>query len=281
MFTSNQRTNESDFHYQLSRAQDVLHLSKRIVVFTGAGISVESGIPTFRDDGSLWRRFPPSQFANWRSIIRLAQDNPTLLAEFAVAVFKPIALASPNPAHAAIAALEGGAATITVITQNIDGLHQVAGSANVIEIHGSAFEIVQRSLLGTQKVTRLSRPELAATVAKLELLQQNSRSSLTDFLEAAAPIFGVGMNGPYHPNLVMFGDMLPTEPWQLAVTAATECDCMLIVGTSQLVVPAATLPTMAKNAGAHIIRVDPADGECDIWLRGAAGGLLPRLFRAD
>jgi len=201
-----------------------------------------------------------------------------LLAEFAVAVLKPIVIARPNSAHEAISALERGAATIRVVTQNIDGLHQSADSANVVEIHGSAFEIVRRTLFGARNVTRLSRGELGMVVGKLELLQQNPRPSIRDFFEAAAPIFGVGLSGAYHPNLVMFGDRLPAAPWQTAVTAATQCDCMLVVGTSQLVTPAATLPVMAKNSGAQVIRVDPEPGECDIWLQGAAGELLPRLF---
>jgi NAD-dependent deacetylase len=76
----------------------------------------------------------------------------------------------------------------------------------------------------------------------------------------------------------MFGDQLPAEPWQAAVTVSTQCDCMVIVGTSQLVVPAATLPVMAKSSGAQVIRVDPVHGECDIWLQGSAGEVLPRLF---
>jgi NAD-dependent SIR2 family protein deacetylase len=135
--------------------------------------------------------------------------------------------------------------------------------------------------LDAKTVTRLSRVELGLTLAKLELLQNNPRASLAEFLEAAAPIFSMSLRGTCRPNLVLFGDQMPMEAWQTAVGAATQCDCMLVVGTSELVVPAATLPVSARGAGAKVIRVDPIYGECDIWLPGDAGEILPRLLYAS
>jgi NAD-dependent deacetylase len=276
---SRKHTEQYDFQAQLSRAQGVLRNSKRVAILTGAGVSADSGIPTFRDNGGFWTRFPPSQFANWANIVRLVKDDPKLLAEFAIAVFKPIATAQPNLAHASLAAMESRAGKVSVITQNIDGLHQRAGSSDVIEIHGSAFEIVRRPLSGTNVVTRLSRSELRETVAKLESFYADSRSTTSDFLEAAKSILGLSASEVYHPNIVLFGDLLPTEAWHRSVGCVEECDCMLVVGTSQLVVPAATLPTMARSAGAVVILIDPLPGESDIWLLGTAGDVLADLLR--
>src|SRR5262245_29474469 len=128
----------------LARAASWLRGARRIAVFTGAGVSAESGIPTFRDDSGLWQKFPPEQFACWDGLLKTALTEPRQLAEFLVAVIEPIAQAQPNPGHRAIADLEKHV-PVTVITQNVDGLHQEAGSTTVREVHGSFFEVVTLS----------------------------------------------------------------------------------------------------------------------------------------
>src|SRR5262249_44213642 len=130
-------TNQNTF----SEAVNCLRRAERVVIFTGAGVSAESGIPTFRDAGGLWQKFPPEQFASWAGLLRTALLDPARLAEFLAAVLEPVAVAKPNPGHHAIAALEKHVLT-TVVTQNVDGLHQEAGSTRVREIHGTFFEIV-------------------------------------------------------------------------------------------------------------------------------------------
>src|SRR5262245_13435638 len=117
-----------------SNAVAALRSARRVVVFTGAGVSAESGIPTFRDAEGLWERFPPEQFASIRGLVRTALTRPARFADFLYAVLEPVALAKPSPAHLAVAELDKRVPTV-VVTQNIDGLHQEAGSSTVHEIH--------------------------------------------------------------------------------------------------------------------------------------------------
>ena len=115
----------------------------RTTFFTGAGVSAESGVPTFRDQDGFWNRFPPARFAHWAGLERLIQEEPLLIAEFISEFVRPIVMAQPNAAHRAIADLEKLDKDVTVVTQNIDGLHQTAGSSHVVEIHGSLFEVIE------------------------------------------------------------------------------------------------------------------------------------------
>src|SRR5687767_2351208 len=124
----------------LRQAAEMLRRARKVCVFTGAGVSAESGIPTFRDDSGLWREYPPERFAHWKGLIKEAWQRPEQVARFLLGVFEPIAQAVPNAAHQAIARL-GDHVTATVITQNIDQLHQDAGSVRVREVHGSLFKI--------------------------------------------------------------------------------------------------------------------------------------------
>src|SRR5262249_13626560 len=119
--------------HQLARAADWIRSCTRLLIFTGAGISAESGIPTFRDDGGFWQQFPPEHFATWRGLLNTAAFRPRQFAEFLHAVIAPIASSRPNAAHLAIAAAENSL-DIQIVTQNIDGLHQDAGSMCVYEI---------------------------------------------------------------------------------------------------------------------------------------------------
>jgi NAD-dependent deacetylase len=123
--------------HALERASSMLRVARSIAVFTGAGVSAESGIPTFRDGDGLWSRFPPERFARWQSLEQLIRHKPLLVAEFVLELLHPIVSARPNSAHEAIANLERLNKEAVVITQNIDGLHQRAGSTLVAEIHGS------------------------------------------------------------------------------------------------------------------------------------------------
>lgn len=134
-----------------------LRKAERIVVFTGAGISADSGIPTFRDADGFWQRFPPEQFASWHGLLKTALTKPRAVAEFVFNVVEPIANAEPNAGHQAVAQIEQNFKTI-VVTQNIDGLHQLAGSTEVFEIHGSLSEVIDSS--SGKFVQRLGRKDL-------------------------------------------------------------------------------------------------------------------------
>ena len=134
-----------------------LRKAKHVVVFSGAGMSAESGIPTFRDADGFWQRFPPEKFATWNGLWRTALTDPHSVADFVLNVVDPIARAEVNPGHRAVAALERRAKT-TVVTQNVDGLHQMAGSTDVLEIHGCLLEVIDR--LTAQVVQRIDRSQL-------------------------------------------------------------------------------------------------------------------------
>jgi len=249
--------------------------ASEVVVFTGAGASAESGIATFRDQDGLWEEFPPEQYGHWAGLLRAAALRPRELARFALAVLEPIALATPNAGHRAIAEMERYTG-VTVVTQNIDGLHTEAGSTVVHEIHGSLLEIV--SLRG-RFVRLISRREMLDIVESLRRATRR-RLSLGRLLSAIRPILGVGARGTHRPNVVMFGQPMAEPDWGLAQQAARACDCMITVGTSGMVMPAASLPLEAGSAGAKLIRIDPEEGFGDLWLAGPSATVLPALVEA-
>ncbi len=250
-----------------------LRRAQQVVVFTGAGVSAESGIATFRDEGGFWDRFPPERFAHVPGLLAALRDEPARLAEFFREVVAPIAHAAPNPAHRAIAAFEQ-AVPVVVVTQNVDGLHQEAGSSHVHEIHGSLLAV--RSALGG--TAQLTRGDLRATARALE--QAGATGSRRRLLWALRRLIGLSHRGTYRPDVVMFGEPLREPDWALARRAVRECDLMLVVGTSGLVMPAAGLPSEARARGARLIFVDPAPPEePGLWLQGKAGAVLPALLR--
>lgn len=254
-------------------AADILRNSREVVVFTGAGASAESGIATFRDEAGFWQRFPPEEFANWAGLLKTAATHPGRFAEFLLAVLEPIAEAEPNAAHQALAALEEHV-NVTIVTQNIDGLHQSAGSTVVKEIHGTLFELV--STPGNRFVRLVTREELTKIVSALREAMAGGLVAVKTPL-AIRSIFGPGEGGFHRPNLVLFGDAMNEPHWSQSLEAARNCDLMLTVGTSGVVYPASTLPQEAKSSGAMVIQIDPSEPGGDIWLQGTACEVLPEL----
>lgn len=258
-----------------SRITAVLALrkAKRIVVFTGAGMSAESGIPTFRDTDGFWQRFPPERFASWRGLLQTALTDPHSVAEFVLNVVEPIAQAEPNAGHLAVAQLDLRAKT-TIVSQNIDGLHQLAGSTDVLEVHGSLLEVVDVST--GKLVERFHRDDLVRIAEALRryVSKENSLFSLFRQLRRSYPL---DWRGRHRPNLVLFGDAMAEPAWSNACRAARECDVFISVGTSGAVYPAAMLPMDAAEAGATVIAIDPEP--CyGCWLQGTAADVLPKLF---
>lgn len=258
----------------MPRAAECLRAARKVVVFTGAGASAESGIPTFRDDSGLWREFPPELFATWRGLLHIGASRPETLARFLIAVLDPVARAVPNPGHRAIAELEAHK-PVTVITQNIDGLHQDAGSTTVHEIHGTLLEIVGRQ---GRFIRVLSRQDLQNIVTQLQQIVEG-RIVAIRLLRAIRPLAGAGLGGWHRPNVVLFEDRMAEPAWTNAEAAARDCDCFLSVGTSGSVYPAAILPDTARSNGAAVITVGPDAPGGELHLQGPAGLLLPRLLR--
>ncbi len=265
-------------------AARALRDARRIVVFSGAGVSAESGIDTFRTEGGFWQRYPPEEFGTPMGLAKLYATDPARLARFLEELVGPIACAAPNPGHDALAALERGAAargaSVTVITQNVDALHQAAGSSVVHEVHGSMFDIVDAE---GRPLRHLERPELARIADALARAQRGpfKRARIA---RAIVPLIGLPAAGawttPRHrPSVVMFGEALAEPAWQRAQAAAAQADAVLVVGTSGLVYPAATIPEVAAAAGARLVEVGPERAFDGIWLPGKAGELLPRLVQ--
>jgi NAD-dependent deacetylase len=232
----------------------ILRQHRRIVALTGAGISVESGIPDFRSPGGLWSRFDPLEYAH----IRALRTNPakvwTLLKEMDAVIMR----ARPNPAHHALAELEARGRLQGIITQNVDNLHQAAGSKRVIEYHGNAWRFVCDSCRG-----------------------QHPRESL-DF--SHTPLY-CHCGGLIRPDVVFFGEPIPAAAQKEAEALARDCDLLLVIGTSGEVVPAGYLPYAAKEGGAVIVEnnLEPTRLTrtlTDHFLRGPAGELWPRVLKA-
>jgi NAD-dependent deacetylase len=259
----------------LYRAAAWLRSAREVVVFSGAGISAESGIPTFRDDEGFWQHFPVDEFATWKGLVGTAIRRPRRLAEFIHAVLRPISVAKPNAGHRSIAEMEKHVG-VAVVTQNIDNLHQDAGSTIVHEVHGSLFEVVTRR---GRFLHLLSRRQLLRMAECLDRVQRGW-FVLPRVLLAIRPMAGLGLRGLHMPRIVLFGDAMAEPGWSLALEAARSCDGMIQVGTSGTVMPAATLPREAKAAGAKVITIDPGGGEGDVCLHGTAATLLPRLVEA-
>jgi len=236
--------------------------AQHVVVYTGAGVSAESGIPTFRDAlTGLWDRFNAEDLAT-PSAFRKDSDLVWGWYEWRRMT---VLQATPNPAHKAIADLAKLVPKLTVVTQNVDDLHERAGSIDVLHLHGSIFR-AHCSTCGHPHVSPLDIPQEPDGGRRL------------------SPPACIKCGGFVRPSVVWFGEDLPASEIQRAFNAAKECDMMLVIGTSGLVQPAARMPTLARQAGAHVVQINPTstslDSECTWSIRGAAGEILPRLLQA-
>lgn len=242
----------------LARAAELLAGAKRVLVSTGAGMSRESGIPTFRDAmQGLWAQFDPQALATEAGF----RANPRRVWSWYAGRRRRVAEARPHAGHFAVAELAALVPRLEVATQNVDGLHAAAGSAEVIELHGN--------------------------IMRLKCLDRGHpfRGTLTEQQDEehdppACPECG----SPLRPDVVWFGEMLPETAVRRAWSAAEKCDVLLLVGTSGTVWPAAELPHVAREAGAHVVEVNPEHSEAtplaDVFLQGRAGEALPPLVQA-
>lgn len=241
---------------QLQSAAAALARAGRVVCLTGAGVSAESGIATFRDaQTGLWAKFDPQELASQEGFAR----NPGLVWRWYMDRLHWVEEAQPNAGHYALAELERIAPDFTLVTQNVDNLHERAGSVNVVHLHGSIARF------------RCNR------CAKQHALQPAER-------EADLPPRCAVCQGLVRPDVVWFGEMLPQAMVARAWQAAEAADVALIVGTSGVVYPAAQLPYVAQNGGAFVIDINPeASGlstMADVHLAGPSGEISPRLVAA-
>jgi NAD-dependent deacetylase len=241
-----------------------------VVSLTGAGISAESGIPTFRDQGGLWDRFDPAEFGTWEGLARTALTRPDDLARFLSALRQALGAARPGPGHLALAHLEASGIVEGVVTQNVDGLHQEAGSRNVIELHGS-FQ--RRACLACGRREAIGRRELLDDLARAIA---GLRSAFVPSLAAVLPRCSA-CGGLARPDFVAFGEPVPA--YAEAEQMARACRVLLVVGTSGEVFPAASLPGEARSSGSTVVEVSPGPTqvEAELRLEGQAGAVLTSL----
>lgn len=238
----------------LSHAARIIRESRRTIAFTGAGISVESGIPPFRGPGGLWTRYDPSRF-EMNFFRRNPEESWSLIKRL---FYDEMGRAKPNSAHHALADLEQHGLLHAVITQNIDGLHQKAGSGNVYEYHGST-----RTMQCMQ--CRKHFP---------------SESVYLERLPPTCPACG----GILKPDIVFFSEPIPEDVHRLATLEARQCDLCLVVGTTGEVMPAGRIPYVAKSNGATIIEINIDESaytyrNSDLFLQGKAARILPELTK--
>lgn len=231
-----------------------LSQSRYAVALTGAGISVESGIPDFRSEDGLWSRYDPAEFGYIESF----RADPAKVWRMLLELDRLVTNALPNPAHFALAELERRNIIKMVITQNVDGLHQRAGSVKVVEFHGNS-----RSLKCDLCGKRLTRQEVS--------------------LHKLPPLCPCG--GVLRPDLVFFGEAIPPLAYKEAVSAAYECDVILVIGTSASVAPASIIPRIAKQHGAFLLEINPKPSELtfhmtDLHIAELAGVALPAIIAA-
>lgn len=239
----------------LSAAREHLAHARRVAVLTGAGISAESGIPTFRDATTgLWAKFDPMQLASEEGF----RADPPLVWRWYAWRRELVANAQPNSGHHALASARPRFDSFELITQNVDGLHARAGSAP-IELHGSIMRTVCLARCG---------------------FVENEPQRLPPGEPPRCPSCGDWLR----PDVVWFGEMLDAPTLQQAERAAARCDLMLVIGTSGLVYPAAGLPAAALRTGAKVIIVNPQASELDelatVVIRGTAAVELPQLLAA-
>lgn len=224
----------------------------RVVVFTGAGVSKESGVPTFRDTDGLWAKFKPEELANFAAFMR----NPDMVTEWYSHRRKLMSEVKPNAGHYAIAEMEEYFPEFCVITQNVDNLHRRAGSKKVYELHGN---IERNYCINCGKYYNLEN------IFPKEALKCDC-------------------GGLIRPDVVWFGEMLPHKEFSAADEAARTCDVFFTIGTSALVYPAAELPYIAKNHGAFTVEINIGATEftpySSVSLFGKSGEILPEILKS-
>ena len=238
-----------------AEVENALRKARQVVALTGAGISAESGVPTFRDaQTGLWAKYDPQELATPQAFRR----NPKLVWDWYAWRRELVAVAEPNPGHFALAKIERLVPQFTLITQNVDSLHQKAGNIAVIELHGN-----------------ISRIKCYEEDKIVDHWQEPDGDGLP-----RCPRCG----GMLRPDVVWFGEMLPAAALQQAINASRSADFFLTIGTSGIVQPAASLPFEAIENGAIAVEINPSETSLSAWmhheLRGPSGVILPALIAA-
>jgi NAD-dependent deacetylase len=252
----------------------------RIACLTGAGISAESGIPTFRGKGGLWERYDPATYAYTEGLVRLLRDKPEKLADFVADFYNVLLDAHANAAHYCLAALEKEGILRGLITQNIDNLHQMAGTRRISELHGNAFRL---RCAGCGRKINLERERLE----ELAQLLRANRDSRMRLLKILSRYFCrcASCKSRYRIDIVLFGEMLSQEELVLAYQFLDESSSLMVIGCSLEVYPAASLPFYAKEKGLSLLEINsfttPFSRLCDCRITGNAAEILPKMMEVS
>ncbi|WP_447763548.1 SIR2 family NAD-dependent protein deacylase [Pseudomonas reinekei] len=244
----------------MHKASEALREATKVVFFTGAGISAESGIPTFRDKlTGLWEKYDPQRLETADAF----RENPALVWGWYLWRRHQVSQANPNAAHLAVSRLAATGRRVAVVTQNIDDLHERAGSVDVVHLHGS-----------------LAQPKCFACQRSAELTPE--QATVSDEAVLVEPPRCKRCNGKLRPGVVWFKENLPVGAWKAAMSVVKDCDVLISVGTSGVVMPAADIPEIALAAGATVIHVNLMDvalgGTNELMLMGNAAEVLPTLL---
>ncbi len=262
-----------------------LRSCQNIVVFTGAGMSAESGIPTFRDRfEGMWALYDPQDVASLDAF----RHHPQTVWDWHVQLADKIRQVAPNAGHAAVARLESLVPNVTVITQNIDNLHQAAGSRTVLELHGNIFRL--KAFVDADELFAGDHSPIICRICDGYAVADEcgtyaTKDDLAAIVLKAGPIPRCpGCGARLRPDIVWFGEPLDIYVLESAMRAADTCDALICIGSSLEVQPAASLPVRAKWGGAKIIEINPEPTSlsfhADVFLQGKAAELLPQLIQA-
>ena len=233
------------------KLSEKLTAAKRLVFFTGAGMSAESGVPTFRGEDGIWKKFSPRELAN----VNAFMENPALVTEWYQHRRKIVRQTEPNAGHVAIARLEKYF-DVTVVTQNVDNLHRRAGSSKIYELHGN--------------------------LEKNYCMDCGLRYD-SGGVDALPDVPRCSCGGLIRPDIVWFGEPLPTSQFSRSESAIEICDILFIIGTSGIVYPAAYLPANAKKLGKYLVEINPMESElsgyCDEVFRSSAAESLTAILK--
>ncbi|MHA2366363.1 MAG: SIR2 family NAD-dependent protein deacylase [Candidatus Hodarchaeales archaeon] len=243
---------------KIQKAADFIIQAQYIIAFTGAGISVESGIPDFRGPGGLWERFNPDEYATYWAF----QETPEKFWTMHSSVSELLQISEPNPAHIGLARLEQLGKLKSVITQNIDSLHSKAGNTKVLELHGSG-----------------------ATASCLNCHKNYTYEFVQSLIDEGHTVPRCTCSGLIKPDVVLFGEPLPYKTLQEAEIEIAKSDLLIVIGSSLQIYPAAGLPRLAKEkinpARILIINKEPTnlDKIADLVIHGNAGEIIPKIIK--
>lgn len=235
-------------------AWDIVN-SKKVVALSGAGMSVESNIASFRGEGGLWEKYNPEEYAHISTLRHEPEKAWILLREMQKEIMK----AKPNKGHYALAEMERIGCLSSIITQNVDGLHHLAGNKEIIEFHGNLQSVLCMDCGDRVPSTEISLDDIPPRCEKC--------------------------NGPLKPDAVFFGEAIPSAALSRANQESRTCSLMLVIGTSAVVYPAATMPEIAKGAGATVVEINPSETPLtgivsDYIVKGPSGETLQKVVEA-